>query len=121
MEQFQPGIFNVLDEKKRERLAQGKQVWNLSVGTPDFRPDEHVMAAAAQAITDPNSFKYSLGNLPELVQAVQGWYSRRYGVELEPDEITSVNGSQEGLAHIGWALCDPGDLVLCPNPGYRIF
>jgi LL-diaminopimelate aminotransferase len=121
MEQFQPGVFNLLDDKKRERLAQGKQVWNLSIGTPDFRPDEHVMAAASRAIADPNNYKYSLGNTPELVQAVQGWYSRRYGVELEPEEITSVNGSQEGLAHIGWALCDPGDLVLCPNPGYPIF
>ena len=121
MQQFQPGIFNVLDDKKRELQAQGRKVWNLSVGTPDFHPDQNVLDAAAKAIADPNNFKYSLGNLPELVEAVQSWYRRRYGVELAADEITSVNGSQEGLAHIGWALCDPGDIVLCPNPGYPIF
>ena len=53
--------------------------------------------------------------------AVQRWYERRYGVALEPDELTAIYGSQEGLTHIGWALCDPGDVVLVPNPGYPIF
>jgi LL-diaminopimelate aminotransferase len=52
---------------------------------------------------------------------VQGWYARRYGVELAEDEIMSVYGSQEGLTHIGLTLCDPGDLVLVPDPGYPIF
>lgn len=121
MESFQPGIFNVLDDKRKELLQQGRTVYNLSVGTPDFPPDQNVMDAAIRATQNPNNFKYSLGNLPELVEAVQSWYQRRYGVTLAPEEITSVNGSQEGLAHIGWALCDPGDIVLCPNPGYPIF
>lgn len=121
MESFQPGIFNVLDNKRKEMLAQGRRVYNLSVGTPDFPPDQNVLEAAVRATQDPKNFQYSLGNLPELVEAVQGWYQRRYGVTLAPDQITSVNGSQEGLAHIGWALCDPGDIVLCPNPGYPIF
>ena len=52
---------------------------------------------------------------------MQHWYQRRYGVELERDELMTVYGSQEGLAHIGWALCDPGDVVLVPDPGYPIF
>lgn len=121
MDKFQPGIFNVLDDRRKEIQAAGRQVYNLSVGTPDFQPDQNVIDAAIKAISAPNNFKYSLGNLPELVEAVQGWYLRRYGVVLSPDEITSVNGSQEGIAHIGWALCDPGDIVLCPNPGYPIF
>lgn len=121
MDKFQPGIFNVLDDKRKERLAAGKTVYNLSVGTPDFQPDQNVIDAAVKATADPNNFKYSLGNLPQLTQAVQSWYLRRYGVHLEQDQIASVNGSQEGIAHIGWALCDPGDVVLCPNPGYPIF
>lgn len=121
MDTFQPGIFNILDDKKKELLAAGRTVYNLSVGTPDFQPDENVLRAAVEATEDPNNFKYSLGDLPELTQAVQDWYLRRYGVKLEKNQITSVNGSQEGLAHIGWALCDPGDVVLCPNPGYPIF
>lgn len=121
MESFQPGIFNVLNDKKNEMIRQGRQVYNLSVGTPDFLPDEHVMRAMRDACENPDNYKYSLGNLPALVDAVQGWYRRRYGVSLEREEIMSVNGSQEGIAHVALPLCDPGDLVLCPNPGYPIF
>lgn len=121
MESFQPGIFNVLNDKKNEMIRQGRQVYNLSVGTPDFLPDEHVMRAIQEACKHPDNYKYSLGNLPALVDAVQGWYLRRYGVTLEREEIMSVNGSQEGIAHVALPLCDPGDLVLCPNPGYPIF
>ena len=44
-----------------------------------------------------------------------------YRAALEPEEIMSVNGSQEGIAHVALPLCDPGDVVLCPNPGYPIF
>lgn len=121
MEEFQPGIFNVLDERRQQRLAQGLPVYNLSIGTPDFLPDPHVVQALAQAASQPANYRYSLTELPELVEAVQRWYLRRYGVELEPEELMSIYGSQEGLTHIGWALCDPGDVVLVPDPGYPIF
>ena len=121
MEEFQPGIFNVLDERRQQRLAQGLPVYNLSIGTPDFLPEPHVVQALAQAASHPTNYRYSLTELPELVEAVQRWYLRRYGVELETDELMSIYGSQEGLTHIGWALCDPGDVVLVPDPGYPIF
>ena len=121
MEEFQPGIFNVLDERRQQRLAQELPVYNLSIGTPDFLPDPHVIQALAQAASQPTNYRYSLTELPELVEAVQRWYLRRYGVELETDELMSIYGSQEGLTHIGWALCDPGDVVLVPDPGYPIF
>lgn len=121
MEEFQPGIFNVLDERRQQRLAQGLPVYNLSIGTPDFLPEPHVVHALAQAASQPANYRYSLTELPELVEAVQHWYLRRYSVELEPDELMSIYGSQEGLTHIGWALCDPGDVVLVPDPGYPIF
>lgn len=121
MEEFQPGIFNVLDERRQQRLAQGLPVYNLSIGTPDFLPEPHVVQALAQAASQPTNYRYSLTELPELVEAVQHWYLRRYGVELEPEELMSIYGSQEGLTHIGWVLCDPGDVVLVPDPGYPIF
>lgn len=121
MEGFQPGIFNVLDQRRQQRLAQGLPVYNLSIGTPDFLPQSHVVQALAQAASDPAKYRYALTELPELVDAVQHWYQRRYGVELAPDELMSIYGSQEGLTHIGWALCDPGDVVLVPDPGYPIF
>lgn len=121
MDSFEPGIFNVLDESKNRRLAQGKPVYNLSIGTPDFLPEPHVVEALVRAASDPANYRYSLGETAELVQAVQSWYGRRYGVELAQDELMAVYGSQEGLTHIGWALCNPGDVVLVPDPGYPIF
>lgn len=121
MDKFQPGIFNVLDDKKKELEQAGRKVYNLSIGTPDFQPDRHVMEALSQAALIPENYKYSLTERPELVAAVQGWYRRRYGVELAEDELMTVYGSQEGLTHIGLTLCNPGDMVLVPNPGYPIF
>lgn len=121
MEQFGAGIFNVLDEKRREREAAGKKVYNLSIGTPDFSPAPHVMEALSQAAGKPENYRYALSERPELLEAVQNWYRRRYQVELARDEIMAVYGSQEGIAHIGWAICDPGDVVLVPDPGYPIF
>ncbi len=121
MDQFQPGIFNVLNDKKNQMEGSGRTVWNLSIGTPDFQPQPHVIQALTDCARNPANWVYSLTETEELIQAVQGWYSRRYGVALAKEEILSVYGSQEGLTHIGWALCDPGDMVLCPNPGYPIF
>lgn len=121
MKDYEEGIFQVLNEKKNELLAQGRTVYNLSVGTPDFKPAQHIMDAVVEAAKKPENYKYALADLPELTQSVIGRFKKRYGVELFPDEIMSVYGSQEGISHIGLSLCDPGDVVLVPNPGYPIF
>lgn len=121
MEQFQPGIFNILDDKRKELEAAGRTVYNMSIGTPDFPPAPHVMQALSDAAKDPENYKYSLGESRELKDAVKGWYQSCYGVTLEDDELMSIYGSQEGLTHVGLALCDHGDIVLVPNPGYPIF
>ena len=118
---FQTGIFNILDEKKNELIKQGKKVYNLSVGTPDFEPDEHVKQALIEAAKDSNNWKYSLGDMPELINALASYYKKRFNVKLNSDEIMSVYGSQEGLTHIGFSLCNKDDIVLVPNPGYPIF
>lgn len=122
MKDFEEGIFQLLNEKKDEAVKQGKKIYNLSVGTPDFPPAEHVMKAVAEAAQKPENYKYSLIDIPELIEAVQKRYEKRYGVKnLEKEEIMSVYGSQEGISHICLSLCDPGDVVLVPNPGYPIF
>lgn len=121
MKDFEEGIFQVLNEKKNERLAQGKTVYNLSVGTPDFKPAQHIMDAVAEAAKKPENYKYSLADMPELTESVIKRFKKRYGVELVSEEIMSVYGSQEGITHIGMSLCNPGDGVLVPNPGYPIF
>lgn len=115
------GIFSLLNTKKEELLSAGRTVYNFSVGTPDFHPPVHIMEAMEKACRDPENYKYSLTDRPELLAAVQSFYKNRFGVELEPEQIMGMYGSQEGMAHIALALCDPGDVVLVPNPGYPVF
>lgn len=119
--QFEEGIFQILNEKKQEREKEGKKVYNFSVGTPDFPPAEHIMEAVSRAAAKPENYKYSLADMPQLTQAVIERFATRYGVTLSPEEITSVYGSQEGIAHIAYPLLNPGDVVLVPNPGYPVF
>ncbi len=121
MTDYEEGIFQILNEKKNEAVRQGKKIYNLSVGTPDFPPDKHVMDAVSLAAQKPENYKYSLMDLPELIHAVQNRYRTRYQTALNENEIMSVYGSQEGIAHICLSLCNYGDVVLVPNPGYPIF
>ncbi len=115
------GIFNILNDRKKELLQKGRKVYNFSIGTPDFQPAEHIMKAMQEACKDPQNFKYAIDDKPELLQAMISYYQSRFGVTLQEEEIMTVYGSQEGMTHLGWAVCDPGDLVLVPNPGYPIF
>ncbi|MBD9339823.1 MAG: aminotransferase class I/II-fold pyridoxal phosphate-dependent enzyme [[Ruminococcus] lactaris] len=118
---FKTGIFATLNEKKEELIKEGRKVYNLSVGTPDFKPAPHVMKAMQDACKDPENYKYALADLAELLKAVQYRYEKRFGVRVETDEIMSVYGSQECMAHIGMVFCNPGDTILVPNPGYPMF
>lgn len=121
MKDYEEGIFQVLNEKKTQMEQQGRRIYNLSVGTPDFPPPQHVMDAVLKAAQKPENYKYALADIPELIEAVIGRYRVRYGVDLAKDEVMSVYGSQEGIAHICMTLCNPGDCVLVPDPGYPIF
>ncbi len=116
LEHFQTGIFAALNEKKEDLIASGRTVYNLFVGTPDFPVGKHIQEALLEAAKDPENFHYSLRDIPELSEAVKDYYQKRFGVE-----ISSVNGSQEGIGHVGMALCNPEDAVLLPNPGYPVF
>ncbi|MBS6398257.1 MAG: aminotransferase class I/II-fold pyridoxal phosphate-dependent enzyme [Clostridiales bacterium] len=118
---FEEGIFSLLNTKKEALLREGRTVYNFSIGTPDFHPPVHIMEAMQEAVKDPENYKYAVADRPELLEAMQGFYRTRFGVELGTDQIMSMYGSQEGMAHFALALCDPGDVVLVPNPGYPVF
>lgn len=118
---IEEGIFVVLNEKKEQLLKAGRTVYNFSIGTPDFKIPGHIMEAMQEACKDPENYKYAIVDRPAMLEAVQAFYKRRFGVEVNTAQIMSMYGSQEGMAHIAVALCDPGDIVLVPNPGYPVF
>ena len=121
MDSFKEGIFTTLANIKKERLKENKPVFDLSVGTPDFLPEKHVVDALVEAAKIPENFKYAITDKDEMLEAVQVWYKRRYNVELEKDEIMSLYGSQEGISRVALTICNVGDTVLVPNPGYPVF
>ena len=121
MDRFGDEIFAALNDKKVELEAVGRKIYNLSVGTPDFETPEHIRKALAQAAMDSQNWRYSLRDIPELLDAVCQYYRRRFGVTITPDQVASCNGSQEGMGHIGLVLCDEGDTVLLPTPCYPVF
>lgn len=82
LEHFQPGIFALMDRKKRELMQTGRTVCNLSVGTPDFKPPKHVMEALEEAVRDPLNYRYALADSDELLEAVISYYRRRFCVGL---------------------------------------
>lgn len=122
LDRFGAEVFASLNNKLLALKAQGKTIYNMSVGTPDFMPYDHVVEALTQAAQDPEMWKYALRDLPELKQAVCDYYERRFGVSgITPSMVQSCNGTQEGVGHLGLALLDPGDTILVPDPCYPVF
>ena len=122
LDRFGAEVFASLNNKLLTLKAQGKTIYNMSVGTPDFKPYDHVVEALTQAAQDPEMWKYALRDLPELKQAVCDYYERRFGISgITPSMVQSCNGTQEGVGHLGLALLDPGDTILVPDPCYPVF
>lgn len=122
LDRFGAEVFASLNNKLLVLKARGKTIYNMSVGTPDFKPYDHVVEALTRAAQDPEMWKYALRDLPELKQAVCDYYERRFGVSgITPSMVQSCNGTQEGVGHLGLALLNPGDTILVPDPCYPVF
>jgi LL-diaminopimelate aminotransferase len=100
--------------------ARGVDVIRLDIGNPDLPPPAPVIHALQQSAADPHHHGYpGYHGLPALRQAVAGYYRRRFGVDLDPDEqVLPLIGSKEGIVNLALACLDPGDMVLVPDPGY---
>ena len=118
-----PYLFAELDRKIAEKRAAGADVISLGVGDPDTPTPRHIVEALIEAAHDPATHRYpSYFGMPALRQAVAEFYANRFGVELDPDtEVQPLIGSKEGIAHLPWAMVDPGDEVLVPDPGYPVY
>ncbi|KPK98023.1 MAG: LL-diaminopimelate aminotransferase [Omnitrophica WOR_2 bacterium SM23_72] len=115
-----PYLFAEIDKAKRKARARGRDIIDLGVGDPDTPTPKYIIEALCQAAKNPAHHRYALDQgMPALRQAIQGWYKRRFNVNLNPDtEILPLIGSKEGLAHFPLALLNTGDYSLVPNPCY---
>ncbi len=122
VQEIQGATFADLDRKKKGFTDRtGLPVIDFSIGSSNIPPMDAVKETLSQAVQEDAAWQYSLGPLPEMIEAVQDWYQNRYGVDLEADEIFLLKGSQEALTHVPLVYCDPGDTVLIPDPYYPIY
>ena len=118
---FGDEIFAALNERRLELEKQGKKIYNMSVGTPDFHTPDHIKKALMELPLTIRTGATVSATCPELLDAVCAYYKKRFHVEITPDMVMSVYGSQEGMGHLGMTLCDEGDVVLLPDPCYPVF
>lgn len=120
LQQLPPYLFAEIDRRKREFLAQGKDVIDLGVGDPDLPTPDFIVEALTQAARDPRNHRYALDEgLPVFRQAIQRWFRKRFGVTLDREkEVLPLIGSKEGIAHLPLAVLNPGEVALVPDPCY---
>ena len=122
MKQFGEGVFARLAAMKKQKIAEGREVIDLSIGAPNIPPPQHVMKVLAEEAMKPENYVYAITDTSELLNEVSDWYKRRYNVGIDPaSEVCSLLGSQEGLSHIALTLIDDGELTLVPDPCYPVF
>ncbi len=121
--QLPPYLFAEIDRMKEEAIASGIDVIDLGVGDPDLTPPEAVIETLIHSAQDKDAHHYaSYTGLPRLRQAFAGWFERRFGIKVDPDEeALPLLGSKEGVGHIFLAITNPGDEVLVPDPGYPVY
>ncbi len=118
-----PYLFAEIDRLKDEVGRKGVDIIDLGVGDPDIPTPKEIIEVAKKALEDPKNHQYpSYAGMYEFRKAVADWYKRRFNVELNANnEVVSLIGSKEGIAHLPIAFVNPGDYVLVPNPGYPVY
>lgn len=116
-------IFAEAAEWKAEAAEAGLDVIDLSIGSPDLPPSQEVLRAMAEAVGRADAYRYpSSRGSGGFRRAAAEWLAFRFGVDVDPErELLTLMGSQDGLAHLALAVCNPGDIAIVPDPGYPIY
>lgn len=113
-------FFASLVAKVNAKIAAGYDVINLGQGNPDQPTPDYIVKAMQDSTAKPADHKYSLfrGEM-RFKEAIAQFYHDEYGVTIDPyTEVAILAGSKIGLVELPWALMNPGELLLLPNPGY---
>ncbi|MBV6506042.1 MAG: LL-diaminopimelate aminotransferase [Syntrophorhabdaceae bacterium] len=123
VEKIPPYLFARIDKKKTEAKSRGIDLIDFGIGDPDIPTPKNIIEKMKEAIYDPKNHRYpSYEGMLEFRQAVSEWYKKRFEVTLDPkDEVVTLIGSKEGIAHMPWAYVENGDIALVPSPGYPVY
>ena len=123
LDRIPPYMFAELERKVRLKRAQGVDVISLGIGDPDTPTYPPIVAAAQRAVADPSTHQYpSNRGRQEFREAVSAFYSRRFGVEVDPEtEVMPAIGAKECIFNLNLAFLDDGDVTLASDPGYPVY
>jgi LL-diaminopimelate aminotransferase len=118
-----PYLFAAIDKAKVEIIKKGVDVINLGIGDPDMPTPSHIVEAMKKSLDNSARHRYpSYEGMLSFRNAAAQWYRRTMNVTLNPeDEVLTLIGSKEGIAHIPLAFLNPGDVSLVPDPGYPVY
>ena len=118
-----PYIFVEIEQLKNEKERQGIDLISLGIGDPDLTTPDLILNEMIKQVRYPENQNYptSMGE-QDFREAVQRWYKVRFNIEFDADnEVSNLIGGKEGIANIARAFVNPGDIVLCPSPGYPVY
>lgn len=112
--------FHVMELAKRaaELERQGRHIVHMGIGEPDFTAPPLVIEAATRAMADGRMQYTSATGIPELREAIAGYYRRIYGLDIAASRIIITAGASAALLLACSALVDRGVEVLMPDPSY---
>lgn len=116
-------IFAAIEELKAQKRKEGIDFIPLGIGDPDLTTPELIVNELIEQVKVPENQNYPTSMGEEFYrEGVARWNKVRYGIDLDPaTEVSHVMGGKEGVANIARAFINPGDVVLCPNPGYPVY
>jgi alanine-synthesizing transaminase len=122
MHRLPPYVFAVVTDLKMQLRHQNVDIVDLGMGNPDMPTPQFIVDKLIEASGKGVNHRYSVSRgIPNLRKAICDWYTRRFGVYLDPDtEAVATMGAKEGLAHLALAMLSPGDVVFAPDPTYPI-
>ncbi len=123
---FMPGDLEfqmfVLDELADELIEQGADVLKLTIGVPELPIPLPVLERMIDSLHDPEFVRrvYPEG-LPELREAIAGFYNRRHGANVAAENVIVNTGTSPIFRNIFQLLAGPGLEILIPRPYYALY
>jgi aspartate aminotransferase len=116
LQQVKPSATLAISAKAMDLRAQGRSIVSLSVGEPDFGTPAHIREAAKAALDEGFTRYTQVPGIPELREAVAGYFNSYYGTAAAMEHTMVSNGGKQALFNVMQAMLDPGDEVLIPGP-----
>jgi len=112
--------FEVL-AKARALEAQGRDIIHLEIGEPDFDTPRNIIDAAIKALNDGYTHYTPSAGFIQLRQTIAEYISKTRNIDVGPENVVVVPGGKPIIFFSILALCEEGDEVIYPNPGYPIY